>query len=159
MRVVDESHGAPNRTAPAVKRCGHSAREEKTMVTINTWNELRAILCNLSALTDDELHELYKRLTHGAYGESAMERAMSGEYGKAHSDLVKRAYWAVDAEEAMRYNRANSEPLEEYRKAHLAGHTVEEVRAREELQAHWSYYSDYYKDVWGSRPALSSALR
>ena len=129
------------------------------MATINTWNELRAILCNLSALTDDELHELYKRLTNGAYGESAMERAMSGEYGKAHSDLVKRAYWAVVAEDSMRYNRANREPLEEYRKAHLAGHTKEEVSASEELQDYWSYYSDYYKDVWGRRPTLSSALR
>ena len=126
---------------------------------ISTWYELSIIINNLSVLTDNELHELYKRLTHGAYGESAIERAMRGEYGKAHSDLVQRAYWAVDAEESMRYNRENREPLEEYRKAHLAGHTAEEVHASEELQAHWSYYSDYYKDVWGSRPVLASALR
>ena len=126
---------------------------------ISTWYELSIIINNLSVLTDNELHELYKRLTYGAYGESAIERAMNGEYGKAHSDLVQRAYWAVDAEESMRYNRANREPLEEYRKAHLAGHTVEEVRASEELQAHWSYYSDYHKDVWGHRPTLASALR
>ena len=126
---------------------------------IRTWYELSIIIDNLSVLTDSELDELYSRLTHGAYGESAMERAMRDEYGKAHSALVERAYWAIDAEQSARYNRANREPLEAYRKAHLAGHTVDEIRASAILQNHWNCYSDYHKDVWGHRPTLTSALR
>ena len=159
--MVDESHGAPNRTAPAVKRCGHSAREEKTMVTINTWNELRAILCNLSALTDDELHALMNRIAGVGLpcGCSPMDRAMNGEYSAEHNKLVKKAYGALDDEENARYPRTNREPLAEYRKAHLAGHTVEEFQTNEELRAHWDFYSDYHKDVWGYRPTLAEALR
>ena len=133
----------------------------KTMATINTWNELRAILCNLSVLTDDELHALMNRIAGAGLpcGCSPMDRAMNGEYSAEHNKLVQEAYWALDDEEHTRYHRANSEPLEEYRKAHLAGHTVEELRTNEELRAHWDFYSDYHKDVWGYRPTLAEALR
>ena len=80
------------------------------MATINTWNELRAILCNLSVLTDDELHALMNRIAGAGLpcGCSPMDRAMNGEYSAEHNKLVQEAYWALDDEEHTRYQRGYS---------------------------------------------------
>lgn len=65
------------------------------------------------------------------------------EYPKKVNELADRE---------KKYIEENKPRLAEYFDKHFSGKTWEEVRDNESLYMSWSFYSDWYKDVYGYRP-------
>ena len=124
------------------------------MEKIMTWKQLANALDNLTAIPDDILTDIARRLN------KAMDIVYYTDFGGAERNaLVKKAYWAVGDEQQRRYSMNNSAELEKYRQKHFAGRAVADIQNNAALMEAWDFYSDYYKDVHGCRPYMADAVR
>lgn len=68
-------------------------------------------------------------------------------YAEGNWNTAYNEYMKLNAILDERYREANQEDFDNYYKEHIEGKTWDEIDKQ-----HWSFYSDWHKDMFGYRP-------